>query len=302
MLFKRPILLCKTKTNAGGWWHVDQNSLRGPTRVGRVCVQGLVSFTKADESTGGLCVIPGSHLLHNAVCDRAPSAKMKNDFVQIDPLDPVLTMPKKLVCCEPGDLLVWDSRTIHCNTPALKPAVDPSLEQQMSHHQVSLADDRETYRYSNLRGESVFALQAVLRVCGQSTAGSRAQLEDRVESFYKSHPPPPSNAASAHDSADAASANAHVAPPLLRLVSYVCMLPRSFASDSVLADRKRGFLHRIPTSHWPTMPIRISHEHAEPRQPAGSNDEVLRLVGYSDAEISALRSAELERSPASGAM
>ncbi len=28
------------------------------------------------------------------------------------------TMPRKLVHCRAGDLVLWDSRTIHCNTPA----------------------------------------------------------------------------------------------------------------------------------------------------------------------------------------
>lgn len=27
----------------------------------------------------------------------------------------------KLVCCSAGDLVLWDSRTVHCNSPALEP-------------------------------------------------------------------------------------------------------------------------------------------------------------------------------------
>merc|ERR1719198_1626140 len=38
----------------------------------------------------------------------------------IDPEDPVLTSATpRLVTCEAGDLLLWDSRTIHCNSPAV---------------------------------------------------------------------------------------------------------------------------------------------------------------------------------------
>ena len=37
----------------------------------------------------------------------------------------------KLVHCQPGDLIIWDSRTIHCNTPATAPderTVDEPVE------------------------------------------------------------------------------------------------------------------------------------------------------------------------------
>ena len=102
----------------GGWWHVDQNATR-PHRSGRVCVQGLVSYRDATVDTGGLCVIPGSHRDHDALCARSPSTKMQIDFVTVEKSDPILAAGGVLVECLAGDLVLWDSRTVHCNTPAL---------------------------------------------------------------------------------------------------------------------------------------------------------------------------------------
>eukprot|EP01036_Dinobryon_divergens_P041546 gene41546-55078_t len=71
----RPWKVNREWTTMGNWWHVDQNSLKGEHRVGKVCVQGLVTYYKADASVGGLCVIPGSHLQHTELCARSSSSK-----------------------------------------------------------------------------------------------------------------------------------------------------------------------------------------------------------------------------------
>eukprot|EP00746_Dinoflagellata_sp_MGD_P002958 gnl/MRDRNA2_/MRDRNA2_105771_c0_seq1.p1 gnl/MRDRNA2_/MRDRNA2_105771_c0~~gnl/MRDRNA2_/MRDRNA2_105771_c0_seq1.p1 ORF type:complete len:419 (-),score=72.76 gnl/MRDRNA2_/MRDRNA2_105771_c0_seq1:38-1294(-) len=100
----------------GGWWHVDQNASL-PLKNSRVCVQGLLTFTEATPSTGGLCVIPGSHKQFQEVCQRAHSYNLPRDFVPVQPGDPVFTLGSRLICAKAGDLLLWDSRCVHCNTP-----------------------------------------------------------------------------------------------------------------------------------------------------------------------------------------
>lgn len=72
-----------------GWWHVDQNAHLGPTRKGKVCVQGFVSLMDANEQTGGLCVIPGSHLQYDDLCQRNPFFKGHGDFLPIPSQDKV---------------------------------------------------------------------------------------------------------------------------------------------------------------------------------------------------------------------
>jgi hypothetical protein len=118
----------------GGWWHVDQNSLIGPSRQGCVCVQGLVLYTDANADTGGLCVVPGSHLQHEEVCSRGTNSQILMDFVEVDPNDEVLSMPKHLISAKAGDLIVWDSRTVHCNTPATTASRGPEAQEAASNN------------------------------------------------------------------------------------------------------------------------------------------------------------------------
>eukprot|EP00656_Telonema_subtile_P008249 TRINITY_DN13861_c0_g1_i2.p2 TRINITY_DN13861_c0_g1~~TRINITY_DN13861_c0_g1_i2.p2 ORF type:complete len:193 (-),score=36.38 TRINITY_DN13861_c0_g1_i2:113-691(-) len=73
-----------------------------------------------DRSTGGLVVLPGSHHQHEAMCARASAVPEQGDFVVVPPNDPVLHAggPARFVCAAAGDMILWDSRTVHCNTPA----------------------------------------------------------------------------------------------------------------------------------------------------------------------------------------
>mmetsp|Transcript_34320 Transcript_34320/g.61246 ORF Transcript_34320/g.61246 Transcript_34320/m.61246 type:complete len:328 (-) Transcript_34320:300-1283(-) len=116
----------KWKTS-GGWFHADQ-SLR---RKGRVCVQGLVSLFDQTSATGGLTLVPGSHERHQELC-RATWTGLSLSFWGHDfvPIPPEVWTRKgfapQLVCCQAGDLILWDSRTVHCNSPALEDPPPPS--------------------------------------------------------------------------------------------------------------------------------------------------------------------------------
>lgn len=103
---------------AGGWYHVDQNATKQES-IGRCCIQGLVTLTDATEDTGGLVVISGSHTEHTPMCQRSEIAKSNGDFVPVPVGDPVLDKGASLICALAGDLILWDSRTVHCNSPSL---------------------------------------------------------------------------------------------------------------------------------------------------------------------------------------
>ncbi|CAF0719318.1 unnamed protein product [Adineta steineri] len=99
----------------GGWNHVDQNP---KTKPGRCCIQGLVSLMDQNEKTGGLVVYPQTHLHFTELCD---VVKNNNDYVKVSDSHPIMNQGKtlgKLVHCQAGDLIIWDSRTVHCNSPA----------------------------------------------------------------------------------------------------------------------------------------------------------------------------------------
>mmetsp|Transcript_75860 Transcript_75860/g.245661 ORF Transcript_75860/g.245661 Transcript_75860/m.245661 type:complete len:256 (-) Transcript_75860:199-966(-) len=108
-------------TRGDCWYHTDQSPKLEGSR-GRVCVQGLVTLCDATPQTGGLVVVPGSHIHHETVCARAPDdddGEDVHDFVAIPLQDPILEGGGRLVCASAGDLILWDSRTIHCNTCAV---------------------------------------------------------------------------------------------------------------------------------------------------------------------------------------
>ncbi len=102
----------------GGWWHVDQ----GRSKRGLHAVQGLVLLTDANAHTGGLCVVPGSHKAHDELMRYTVTSPDGMDFVVVpSPLTNPMVRGGALVAAQAGDLLLWDSRTVHCNTPALAP-------------------------------------------------------------------------------------------------------------------------------------------------------------------------------------
>ena len=231
----------------GGWWHVDQNALNpDEPRRGKVCVQGLVTLYDTDQTTGGLCVIPGSHRLHDDFCQRVPGAEMMGDFVQIPLRDKVLQENDgRLVGAKAGDLILWDSRTIHCNTPALP---------------------------TSARVNSTMP---------------RAEPEHRSEDSNREESAP---------------------EDIIRLVVYVCMLPHSLASPAILEQRKFQFLARMGTSHWPVSHSAtvetILSQRIPPCElvddvvdPAACSNEMLRLVGYSQSEITNLRESSQQHPP-----
>jgi len=108
------------RKTVGGWWHVDQ----GRGKQGRHAVQGLVSLFQQDGRTGGLTVVPRSHLRFAEVVEDQQNPDI--DYCTVQPYCPVLQeLPRRLVCCEAGDLVLWDSRTVHANAPAVEQPVAP---------------------------------------------------------------------------------------------------------------------------------------------------------------------------------
>jgi hypothetical protein len=60
------------------------------------------------------------------------------------------------------------------------------------------------------------------------------------------------------------------------------MLPRKLASNEVLASRKRAFIHRIRTSHWPVQIIQHGLISENPVDLTQCTRDQLLLVGYTD--------------------
>lgn len=119
----RPWLYNQDWKTSGGWFHVDQ-STKSKGGVGFQCTQGLINLFDCDDTTGGLTVKPKTHKHHTELCER--SRMHSGHYVSIDRRDPLLNMgPAQLVVCKAGDLCLWDSRTIHCNSPGVREPEKP---------------------------------------------------------------------------------------------------------------------------------------------------------------------------------
>mmetsp|Transcript_1498 Transcript_1498/g.4337 ORF Transcript_1498/g.4337 Transcript_1498/m.4337 type:complete len:427 (-) Transcript_1498:266-1546(-) len=120
------------KTDAG-WFHLDQNP---KTKPGFEAVQGLLNLLPVSSSTGGNVVVSKSHRLFphhyagsfveqdgTSACSSFYRQRLNelkgDDWMEIDPNDSRLLDPSNIISCllDPGDLILWDSRTVHCSFP-----------------------------------------------------------------------------------------------------------------------------------------------------------------------------------------
>jgi hypothetical protein len=97
------------------WPHVDQ----APRKRGMHCVQGIINLSHAGPDDGSLMAIPGSHRLveefFETQTDPATWEFKDNRYFSKDDMawfEERGVKPVKALA-EPGDLIVWDSRTIH---------------------------------------------------------------------------------------------------------------------------------------------------------------------------------------------
>ncbi|VUC20756.1 unnamed protein product [Clonostachys rosea] len=100
------------------WEHIDQS----PLKRGVHCVQGIINLSPSGPEDGGLVVYPRSHRYNDELFD-SMSVEDKQSWL---PLKDIYFFKKEQldwfhergvkahkVCAEPGDLILWDSRTIH---------------------------------------------------------------------------------------------------------------------------------------------------------------------------------------------
>lgn len=101
------------------WPHIDQS----PTRKGLVCAQGIINLSEAGPMDGGLQLLQGSsELFERFFIENPPRPKAKDAPGQFDwygfTLEEVEWFKNngcKLIKveAEPGDVIIWDSRTVH---------------------------------------------------------------------------------------------------------------------------------------------------------------------------------------------
>jgi len=243
---------------SGNWWHVDQNALTGKHKDGLISVQGFVNYYKADENTGGLCVIPKSHLDHINVCKRASASQLKIDFISLSPKEEPLLRNNNgiLVCAEAGDLVLWDSRTIHCNTPSL------NYNDDINNNSI----EKNNYNL-NLEKKRNYSIK--------NETSIKEEYNNNNENISYNFDNQDNNYKIVNNSENDVN-------DIIRLVSYVCMVPYSHASENVIEKKKLGFINKKPTSHWPTEEIKtyLSTDEDNPFEIDKCNKEMLELAGF----------------------
>lgn len=96
------------------WPHVDQS----PMRRGIHCIQGVINLSNAGPEDGSLMLFPGSNKLTEEFFDQTDPSTWKREDIrnfseeEIQWFEDRGMKPTK-VLAEPGDLIVWDSRTVH---------------------------------------------------------------------------------------------------------------------------------------------------------------------------------------------
>ncbi len=98
------------------WYHLDQ----GPRQPGFVGYQGVLTIFPATGKTGSTVVCPGSHKDHAENCARG-GKQPRGPFVRLTAPGDAEYCAAKAVQLAPlgaGDLVVWDSRVVHCSNGA----------------------------------------------------------------------------------------------------------------------------------------------------------------------------------------
>ncbi|KIW12060.1 hypothetical protein PV08_09334 [Exophiala spinifera] len=102
------------------WPHIDQ----APKRKGLICAQGIINFAPNGPQDGGLVVVRGSHNHIDPYFKKfgIPSESRtwgSEDYFTFtqEEVDWFKEQGCEVVkvCAGPGDLIIWDSRTIHYN-------------------------------------------------------------------------------------------------------------------------------------------------------------------------------------------
>jgi len=141
----RPIEYDSKWKTTSAWYHIDQNCYN---RKGRHAVQGLVNFFPSGPHDGGFVVVPKSTFMIEEAFEKHADmcSKRSRDYVQIRKEDPFWMeciqriernesnkydlFPVKLVL-EPGELVLWDSRAIHCSCPPSVASRDPEAKNRL---------------------------------------------------------------------------------------------------------------------------------------------------------------------------
>ena len=101
----------KDRTASFSKLHLDQGRFQDVYNV-----QGAVNLVDNGPDDGGLVLLEGSHKAFRNYYERHPLEGL--DWAPVDMADEEFRrLPVIKVCAPAGHILLWDSKTVHCNTP-----------------------------------------------------------------------------------------------------------------------------------------------------------------------------------------
>lgn len=266
----------------GYWWHVDQSPRLMPNAD---CVQGILAMTASDPDVGGLVLVDGSHRhfpsfyeqRYGGVLDLAPQAL---NYFSIPRWDPEAHAHLAGHAVQPhleaGDLIVWDSRTLHCS------------------------------RVGRSFGRSNRTARSDPVPDGAGLGGHVRPAAAAAAAAVADDAPPPMRHRPVGPGEQTASRSQ---PPSMigpqgpeRVGALITMTPRSKASAETLLHRRHAVCQGTTTTHWPhrfvdaqvhniqnweSMSTSWRNRFRRPSPPRLSEAQ-LRLVGYSDPDFADL--------------
>lgn len=109
------------------WFHCDQSYLDSKFK----CVQGWVTGYDINEGDATLSILESSNHYHKEFQERFKTT-IKDDWYKLNDDEKKFYIEEKhclhkRIKCPKGSLVLWDSRTIHCGSEALKSRTQPNL-------------------------------------------------------------------------------------------------------------------------------------------------------------------------------
>jgi ectoine hydroxylase-related dioxygenase (phytanoyl-CoA dioxygenase family) len=108
------------------WYHSDQSF----TRPNFECIQGWVTAYDVNEKDATLAFYEGSNKYH-AEFGRINNITDKTDWYKLTDAEEEFFIERgcveKKIKCPAGSLVLWDSRTIHCGTEAMRGRENPNF-------------------------------------------------------------------------------------------------------------------------------------------------------------------------------
>jgi ectoine hydroxylase-related dioxygenase (phytanoyl-CoA dioxygenase family) len=107
------------------WYHCDQSFARNE----RECIQGWVNAYPTRVGDATLAIMEGSHKYHAEFREKFHTSS--GEWKKLTPEEQQFYVDKgcsyRRIMCPRGSLVLWDSRTIHCGTEAIKGREKPNF-------------------------------------------------------------------------------------------------------------------------------------------------------------------------------